>query len=129
MYKLYITGDSRLDPVNSFNIVYKMAGKLLKRSMERGIPLSEVQFLTGNTAMGIERAVRYLYADVTPLLVIQYPIGPDGEPDYLKGLGALDVDHVIILDEDPLASPIAKAAVTLFGDEKVHFALEQVLAD
>lgn len=129
MHKLFVSGDQRLDPMTSYEIVFKLANKLLARSMERGIPLSDVQFITGNSTMGIERAMRYLYADVTPLFVINYPIGRDGRPDYHSAFEAIEIDHAILLDHDPLGSPLIRAALDVYGDEKVHLVLDKVLAD
>jgi hypothetical protein len=129
MHKLYVTGDQRMDPPTAFDVVYKLAGKLMRRSMERGIPLSEVQLMTGDSPVGIERAMRYLYADVAPLIIMHYPVGRDGKIDYVGAFQSMDVDHIVILDEDPLSSPIAQAAFKVFGEEKVHLVLDRVLAD
>lgn len=124
MHKILITGDQKLDPNTAFTVVMKLAARILTRSVEEGIPMSEIQFVTGDSPTGIERAVRYLYADYTPLIVVNYPRGHDGEIDYESGLRSLDVEAVVVIDDDPLDNPIAAAVTRAFdGRAKIYMPL------
>ena len=127
MYKVLITGDRSLDPISSFDLVMKLGSKILEKCVARGIDIHDVQLVTGDSATGIERAVRYLYADFTPLIVIQYPKDADGHTDFASGFRAVDVDAVVVLHSDPLTSRIAPAAIQVFGD-KVHMPTPEALA-
>jgi hypothetical protein len=112
MTAYFITGDRALDPITALSALGVAVTKHLK---------ADDVVYTGSLRTGIERAVRYAFLDAR---VMNYSSTDDNRPDF-TGLFEIvnadpDIDKVLFVHPDPLASRVGAALVATVAPDKLE---------
>lgn len=111
MTTFFITGDRSLDPLTALTLTLPVITEHVKDGDS---------VVTGSLPTGVERAVRYLFLQAG---VMQYSSTDDDRPDFegmFKIVNRTDVDKVLFIHPDPLASRVGAALVATIDPDKLE---------
>lgn len=124
MKKIFITGDRSMEAFAAVGIVNAVIEDLRRANAGTVIGIG-----TGNCAVGIERAVRYM-TPVGSENVVSYTLDGEGNVDFEEAFRDLaeHVDEVVFIHTDPLSSRIGRALAATFPPEKILMPLQEAMA-
>jgi hypothetical protein len=122
MKKIFITGDRSMDLVIAVGAVDAVIKDLIVQNN------GDLSVATGNLAMGVERAVRYIVPDHA-MNVFEYEQTAEGHVDFAEMFAALanDSDEIVFIHGDPSSSRIGKALFAAVPSEKITMPLQEVM--
>lgn len=124
MKKIFITGDRAMDPVMAVGAVDAIIKDLVVQND------GKLAVATGNLAMGVERAVRYLIPEHA-VNVFEYEENSDGSVNFGELFTALaeDSDEIVFIHSDPSSSRIGKALFATVPSEKISLPFQEAMIE